>query len=557
MFTTKQTQLFPTDSQQSATSNSPFIAKGLAKSSEVLSGNGALKYDSTGNSFVDQFAKLGTYKAIRPFDQIERDCEILWAEDELTAVKFMFYLRTINRKTLLLDGTTTEESQKGGELKHEAIMRMIWLSQKNPEYFWNNIGLFVSLGSWHDIFTMLQYDLVYHGWDGRKLNWNNFLEFISNGLKNPKSSELVKKYLPHIKARSACKTVEAQANTIIGKWLAGSLIPSKQAYKDYRKYKSSGTAHQWQQLISQKRFSELNFDKIHGRALNKLVRSKFLTNQNLSEKYAEWLGSNPEKSVKYTGFVHELFGKLPYALSALDKNTQDTINRQFATLIEKGKTEKPQSDNFIVVRDTSTSMGSMASGTTMSCFNIGKALALYFSEFLTGKFANSFIEFNSSAKMHTWKGATPLEKWFNDHTGYVGSTNFMSVIQLFAHIKQEGVAESDFPTGIICISDSEFDPASLGITNVEAAKRALTIAGFSEKFVNNFKIVLWNLQNDFYGKGSGEKFETSSACAPNTFYFSGYSPSVITFLTTGQVTTALDVFNKAMDQEVLNMIHLD
>lgn len=557
MFTNKQTQLFPTDSKPSA-STSPFIAKGLVKSAEVLSGNGALKYDSTGNSFVDQFAKLGTYKAVRPFVQIERDCEILWAADDLTAVKFMFYLRTINRKTLLLDGTTTEESQKGGELKHEAIMRMIWLSQKSPEYFWNNIGLFISLGSWHDIFTMLQYDLVYHGWDGRKLNWNNFLELISNGLKNPKSSELVKKYLPQIKARSACKTVEAQANTMIGKWLAGSLFASKQAYKDYRTYKSSGTAHQWQQLISQKRFAELDFDKIHGRALNKLVRSKFLTNQNLSEKYAEWLGSNPEKSVKYTGFVHELFGKLPHdALSSLDKNTQDTINRQFATLIEKGKTEKTQSDNFIVVRDTSSSMQSMASGTTMSCFNIGKALALYFSEFLSGKFAGSFIEFNSTAKMHTWKGGTPLEKWFNDSAGYVGSTNFLSVIHLFAHIKQEGVAESDFPTGIICISDSEFNPTSLGVTNVEAAKMVLRNAGFSKDYVDNFKIVLWNLHNDYYGPGSGEKFETASAVAPNTFYFSGYSPSVITFLTTGQVTTALDVFNAAMDQEVLNMIYLD
>lgn len=562
MFNTKQTKLF--DNTKKATnlnkgSTTPlFVQKAMVKSVETRSGNGAKKLSSTLDSFVDQFGKLGTYKAPRSFAEIEKDCEILWAEDKLNAVKFTGYLRTISRKVQLPDGSVTSEPQKGGELKHEPIMRMIWLSQKAPEIFWKNIGLFVSLGSWHDIFTMLQCDLIYNGWDNRKLDWKRFGDLILSSLENKNTLDLLKKYLPQIKSKSACTTVESQANCLIGKWICSLLFGNKENsynYKKYRQLKTSGTAHDWQQLISKRQFDKIDFDKIHGRALNLLVRSKFLKNQNLSDSYAKWVG-DPKTVVKYTGFVHELFSKLPYALSGLQPHERDTINKQFNTLVEKGKSDKKENQaNFIVVRDTSGSMGSIATGTTMSCFNIAKALALYFSEFLTGRFASSWIEFNTDAQMHQWKGDTALEKWYNDHSGYVGSTNFQSVINLFASIKNSGVAESEFPSGILCISDGEFDPAQLGQTNVEAARNTLRKAGFSEDFVQKFQIVLWNLQSGYYGRGTGEKFETTTN-ESGTYYFSGYSASVISFLTGHEILTARQLFDVAMDQEILSRMTL-
>jgi hypothetical protein len=341
---------------------------------------------------------------------------------------------------------------------------------------------------------------------------------------------------------------------MIAKWICALIFGNKESsfnYKRYRQLKASGTAHQWQQLISQSKFNEVEFDKIHGRALNLLVRSKFLKNQGLSDKYAAWV-TKPETKLKYTGFVHELFEKLPGSLSSVDANSRETINKQFETLVEKGKSEGTTS--LIVVRDTSGSMGSQAAGTNMTCYNIGKALALYFSSFLKGKFADSFMEFNSDAKMHTWKGNNALEKWFNDKTSFVGSTNFESVVKLFAKIKGQGVDESDFPTGILCISDSEFNPASLARTNVESSKEILRRAGFSNEYVDNFVIVLWNLQSSYYGSGTGEKFETWKD-SPNTFYFSGYSAATVSFLTQ-KIKNAEELFYAAMDQEILNRVTL-
>jgi hypothetical protein len=564
MFTAKQSKLFDTKAAAKTTKagstgvTNPFVLAGLKKSAETLSGNGALKYSTTGNPFVDQFGVLGSYKKPRTFAEIEKDCEILWASNKLTATQFLFYVRLITRVTQLPDGSTTQTSQKGGELRHEGIMRMIWLSQKAPETFWKNIGIFISVGSWKDIITMLQYDLVYNGWENKVLDWKQFGNLILSGLNKENTVNLLKKYLPQLQATSKCKTVEAQADTLIAKWICSLLFGPKEAgqkegknYKAYRKLKTSGTAHDWQKLISQRKFKEIDFSKVHGRALNKLVRSKFLKNQGLEDTYNQWI-LKPETEVKFTGFVHELFSKLPAALSGLNVSERETINKQFSTLVQKGgQTEQTP---LIVVRDTSSSMGDTATGTNMSCYNVAKALALYFSEFLHGRFAQNWIEFNSDAKMHEWKGSTPLERWYNDKSGYVGGTDFQRVIKLLCKIKAEGVDENDFPTGILCISDSEFNPTQLGKTNVDTALDTLRRAGFSDEYVSNFVIVLWNLQSSYYGASTGKKFETFGD-VKNVFYFSGYSAATVSFLT-NKIKTAAELVEEALSQEVLQMVSL-
>lgn len=563
MFTTKKKQLAGSEPRQSksksttfGSSESAFVSGGMKKAVETRSHNGAVKYSSTGNDFVDQFGKLGTYKAPRPFAEIAKDQELLWSQNKMMTVAFTLYIRMITRVTDIF-GKKTSVAQKGAELKHEGIMRMIWLYTKDKKAFEKNITLYLAVGSWKDIITMLQYDLVYNDWKGRILDWNFLGNLILAGLNDKTQSELLKKYLPQIKANSQCKTVEAQADNRIAKWICSLIYGNKtdaqpaKTYKMYRKLKSSGTAHEWQQLISQGKHNLIDFDKIHGRALNLLVRSKFLKNQGLSAKYEKWI-TKPTTEAKFTGFVHELFAKLG-KVNRLTKGEQATIDKQFDTLVAKAREgEEKTKTSLIVVRDTSGSMGSSCAGTNMSCYDVAKALALYFSAFLTGKFEQAWIEFNSDAKMHTWKGSTATERWFNDNTSYVGSTNFQSVINLFCTIKKQGVAESEFPTGILCISDGEFNPAQLGRTNVDAAKANLRKAGFSADYVNNFVIVLWNVAHAS-GNG-GTKFETYGG-VPGVYYFSGYSAATVSFLTSN-IKTAAELFEAAMNQEVLSMIEL-
>jgi hypothetical protein len=528
-----------------------FLTKGKAEGNKTRSGNGALKFSSSGDTFTDQFTKAGKYKEPRKFSEIAKDAEMLWGEDPLKAVKFTLFLRTIPRVVNLPDGTKTELPQKGTELKHEAIMRMLWLHGKSPESFWNNILLFVSLGSWHDVFTMLQYDLSYNGWKDRQLDWDKFGDLILAGLNNKHTVDLVKKYLPQIKARSQATTIDAQSNNAIAKWICSLLFGNKEGpstYKQYRKLKNSGTAHDWQKLISQSKFKDIEFDKIHGRALSILVKSKFLKNQGLSEKYAAWITAPTTKEVKYTGFVHELFE----GFWTGDKNKIATIDKQFETLVEKARTNEVT--DLIVVRDTSSSMRSQCPGTKSTCYDVAKALALYFSSFLKGRFADHWIEFNSTAKLQKWVGQTPTDKWKNDCSSYVGGTDFQSVVDLFCQMRSQGVPEEDFPSGILAISDGEFNKTQLDDTNVEAARKKLR-NHFSKEYADNFIIVLWNLQNRYYGSGSGEKFETG-VNTRGCYYFGGYSASVISFLNDGKIMTTYELMEAALNQEVLNMVEI-
>jgi hypothetical protein len=361
---------------------------------------------------------------------------------------------------------------------------------------------------------------------------------------------LVKKYLPQIKARSKCTTLQSQADTIIGKWICSL---TKITYKDYRKLKTSGKAHEWQKLISQQLFKQIDFSTVHGRALALMVSSKFITNHKLESVYEAWIKTQPV--ARYTGYVHELMAKVTTNMKPF---LVETINKQFMGLVETGKKNAKTDSSLIVVRDTSSSMSGTAQGTKVSCYNIAKALALYFSEFLHGAFENSWIEFNSKAQMHTWKGTTPVDRWLNDRSSYVGSTNFQSVIDLFITIKRKGVPESEFPTGILCISDGEFNPNALSKTNVDVALVHLRAAGFSEEYVSKFKIILWNLQSHYYGKTTGSKFETYGA-VDNVYYFSGYDGAIIAFITgvdkqEKAPRNAQEVFEAAMNQEIMNMI---
>ena len=106
----------------------------------------------------------------------------------------------------------------------------------------------------------------------------------------------------------------------------------------------------------------------------------------------------------------------------------------------------------------------------------------------------------------------------------------------------------------------EFDSNTLRKTNVDIALMHLREAGFSEEYVSNFVIVLWNIQTVYGGNNNGNKFETFGN-VPNVYYFSGYDGSIVSFLTgvEGQTSTpknAKELFEAAMNQEILNMVEV-
>ena len=538
-------------------SNSP-----VKKVEYTTSGNGALKLTSTGDPFVDQFGLISQYRQLRPYSSISKDMQELWDIDPMYTLKLLFYIRLITRKVKFSNGTETSKVQKGAGLRHEAFMRMLWLAVNHSDVFYKNLPLFITIGSWKDIIQLMSYDLQYHGWDNRVLDFNKISDFILAGLENPNTCNLVKKFLPTIKAKSKCRTLESQADTIIGKFLTHKLFDGgefspklhSKNYHLYRKLKSSGTAHEWQQMISRSQFN-IDFSKVHGRALALLVSGNYLKNHNLEKDYENWIKKQPV--AKFTGFVYELFKGLNLNSPLYKKYT---IDKQFENLIQTAKEGSSTESSFIVARDVSGSMSSNVKGLTISSNDVAKSIALYFSYLLKGNFANSYIEFSHKPILKYWEGNSPTDKYLKNINYCFGDTNFLGIADLFIEIYKHTSIEK-FPKGLICISDGEFNDSGDNKTNFQSFKKRLLKAGFPKDYVDNFKIVLWDIPNAFYSFDEiRPKFE-SYADTPNFFYMGGLDPAGITFLLGGEVNKSIpktprELFETAMNQEIMDYIQM-
>ena len=552
--------MFDEKLQNLFSSNSP-----VKKVEYTTSGNGALKLTSTGDPFVDQFGLISQYRQLRPYSSISKDMQELWNIDPMYTLKLLFYIRLITRKVKFSNGTETSKVQKGAGLRHEAFMRMLWLAVNHSDVFYKNLPLFITIGSWKDIIQLMSYDLQYHGWDNKVLDFNKISDFILAGLENPNTCNLVKKFLPTIKAKSKCKTLESQADTIIGKFLTHKLfdsgefspkLHSNNSYCLYRKLKSSGTAHEWQQMISRSQFN-IDFSKVQGRALALLVSGNYLKNHNLEKDYENWIKKQPV--AKFTGFVYELFKGLNLNSPLYKKYT---IDKQFENLIQTAKEGSSTESSFIVARDVSGSMSSNVKGLTISSNDVAKSIALYFSYLLKGKFANSYIEFDRKTELKYWEGNSPSDKYLRNTSCAYGNTNFLSIATLFIEIYKHTSIEK-FPTGLIAISDGEFDSYGKDKckTTFQLFKDRLLKAGFPKDYVDNFKIVLWDIPNAFYSFDEiRPKFE-SYADTPNFFYMGGLDPAGITFLLGGEVNKSIpktprELFETAMNQEIMDYIQM-
>ena len=145
MFDSKKKSLFTTPTitsgeQSTMVTTNPFLLSALKNTSRTNEGgNGALKYTTSGSDFVDQFAKVTEYRQPRNYSEISEDMSLLWDQNPRLTISFVIYLRLITRTVKFPDGTKTSTTQRGQGLKHESIMRMIWLAVNHPEEFWNNV----------------------------------------------------------------------------------------------------------------------------------------------------------------------------------------------------------------------------------------------------------------------------------------------------------------------------------------------------------------------------------------------------------------------------------
>ena len=531
-----------------------------------LTENSAITFLTSGKAIIDQFAHAGTAMG-RPISQVFAEQAQLWIEDPESAVRFPFYLRLITRKVKVSEEKKTDAVQKGAGLRDEAFKRILWLAYNQPEVFNRNAWLLPVVGSWKDLWTLLLMDM-----DNRNRIDKNFIfSIMAAGLDDETQCDLIRKYMPAIKANGKCKTDRAKTLNVLAKAFASFLGLS---VKEYRKMKASGTAHEFQKLICARAYADINWNSIPGRALTNLVSGKFLSNHGLTENYLKWVMSQP--TVKFTGYVYELGMKLDAMTRNMSMNQAPTraaalytINKQFDGLIELAKKDQGGiKGNVLCGLDTSGSMESAVEGVPgLTSYDVCVSLGIYFSELNTGAFHNVVAMFDNTSKVMKLSG-TFSEKWeaIRNATTAWGGTNFLSLVRLLAdqRRKHPNLPESEFPQTLLVVSDMQFNRsggwslrAERETTNQEEARNILREV-FSEEFVKNFNFIWWYCASR---AGAGHDVPATMDQGGN-YMFSGFDGSIVTLLLGGdeQVKpdgtplTMEEMVQKALSQEIFSFV---
>ena len=511
--------------------------------------NGALSYATTKSVCVDQFGKAGSYRG-RSLEVVFQDQELLWGENPDFAIKFPFYLRMITRKTQIKDNVTNSV-QKGQGARDESFKRLLWMAEHKPELFYRNLWLLPIVGCWKDLWVLLFMD------KNQVIDKQQVFSIIAEGCISNTQKDLVKKYLPQIRSKKKCTTEWSQITNNLAKdfcnWSGWSFI-------EYRKFKSTGKAHQFQQYISKGLYDSIEWGKIPGKALLNLTNSKFISNHNLSESYLEWFNSTD--SVNFNGYPYELGHK--FWCNRGNKIARMTIDAQFDNLIKSAKDDNGGfKSNVWCAIDTSGSMGCRVSNMSdITAEEVAISLGIYFSTLNEGAFHKNVIMFDDTSKVKELKG-TFSEMYEGILKGPIawGSTNFMSVINEIVRVRKynPNIPLEDFPDTLLIVSDMQFNSYNPSQTNYEAMKDKL-YSVFPTDFVDNMKFIWWQVN------GARTKDVPATLDNGGCYFFSGFDGSVITLLlsgenqvideTTGEKRTINmeELIDKTLSQEVLQLI---
>lgn len=523
--------------------------------------NGATALATTGSILVDQFGKAGNFRG-RPIDAVFYDMDKLWEENPQSALRFPFYLRLITRKTRIDKGVKTEKVQKGQGARDEAFKRLLWLARFHKDEFARNIAILPIVGSWKDMWALLYYDIT----EGtHAIDENLIFSLLKLGLENELHVDLVKKFMPRIKSSSKCTTEWTLNMNMFAKRFAKYLrVP----YTKYNKLKASGTAHDFQKLICNGKYEELDWNKIPGRALSLLASGNFLKRHNLVNSYQDWI--DKQDVAPFVGYPCELYKRFRN-MSSLSYTLSKTIDKQFDGLVKKAEADEKVTENVLVGLDTSGSMMTQIKGlSNYSCIDMAVSLALFFAKLNKGAFHNKVMMFDNVSTPFD----LPSESFTTNakalpHVG-CGGTNFQSIIDELVKIRVQNpqIPLEEYPKTILVVSDMQFNPISRNwgwtsipitekATNAEYSRNKLKEV-FPSEFVDSMKFVWW----DCAGRGTNT-YEGESDNGQD-FFFSGFDGSILTFLigaeekeNTTQSTklTAEDVALNALNQEILSYVN--
>ncbi|MEL6923884.1 MAG: DUF2828 family protein, partial [Bacteroidota bacterium] len=366
--------------------------------------------------------------------------------------------------------------------------------------------------------------------------------------------DLLAKYLPRIRSKSNCYN---ERHAQLNRFAFGLIKKLKWSPSQYRKFKTSGKAHTFQQQMSNNHWGYLDFGRIPGKALFQLVNNKGRDEMNTLERhaqvqrYVDWIQEQP--TAKFTGYVYQLMKPVNRNMSLMQKLT---VDKQFDGLIELAKRDRSITENVWCALDTSGSMTARVADT--SAYNICISLGIYFSSLNEGTFKDNVIMFDNQSEVKQLYGSFS-DKVLQIRSSNIawGSTNFQSVIEEIVRVREQHptIPVKDYPTTLVVVSDMQFNPTDGNAqTNYERAMQRLAYVGLPK-----MRIVWW------WVTGRGEDFP-NQLDDEGLIMIGGFDGAILSQLLGQEAKanpskklqriTPYDAMLKALDQEVLNKIEI-
>lgn len=189
--------------------------------------------------------------------------------------------------------------------------------------------------------------------------------------------------------------------------------------------------------------------------------------------------------------------------------------------------------------DTSGSMGSSVAGGTVQRIDVSVSLGLYCSDRL-GKdnlLYRKYMEFSSHPSFKDWRGID-FHNACSWQDGWCGSTNIQAALDfLLDYAKRNRIPEDKMVNCLLILSDMQFDQGACGSerTVVEECMKKWQAAGYEVP-----RIVYWNL--------AGLAGQPATAQTPNTALVSGFSPSVMKAILSGEDFSPIAIMRRAISK---------
>lgn len=465
--------------------------------------NGALAYSTTKSAVLDLFAIGGAGRNL-PDNQVYQKISQAFAEDLELGIRCLLFLGDI----------------RGGQGERRLFkIGLKVLADTYPKALVERVFSSIPFFSRWDYVL----DFIEHPVYGKFI-----LSLISDEIEFESSmdnySSLLYKWLPSI-----------QRNTKLAIKIAKHLGLSNKEYRQMLS-KKRNELKVTERLMSDKRWDEIDYSQVPSKAsLN--YREAFKRHDE--ERYSEFLNKAVKGEVKInsgTLYPHELVSKLTFS-----RGMDQTVEAQWKNLPDF---VKDKNRNILPMVDVSGSMDSnISKDSSVTAMHVSVGLGIYLAERLQGEFKDTFLTFSSRPELVKLSGKTLHEKVLNmSRSAWNMSTDINAAFDLILNTAiKYNLKQEQLPDTIVVFSDMEFDYCVSERTPYETIKHRFNAYGYKVP-----QVIFWNLnaRNTHFPVRENENGVT---------LVSGYSPSTLQYILSGEYLTPYEVMLKVLSNERYNI----